>query len=568
MKRILLVLALYPCALFSQELRTPNGGGGFTPSHSACVTPEQHEMLVARSQQALNELHQIKPKPSQNAASPVSFIWPIVKSADCPFYSIDAISNFVDENKQYPNEVSDYNCGKRTYDLENGYNHNGTDIYLWPHWWYSMDQNFATVVAAESGTIYAKDDGNFDRNCGWNPDRNYGNWNAVYLEHDDGTLTWYGHLKEGSLTGKAIGSHVEKGEYLGLVGSSGFSSGPHLHFEVHNAKDSVIDPWQGACNPSGKPSMWANQREYYNSKVNALVIHSTFPIQDDCYATVDYFYSVDTINIGATHYFALYMADEQKNEPAVLTITDPNGNVYDTWTHTKTKDEYFSSSFWYWSRTFPTGTPEGKWEFSVTFKGQTYKRNFYVKKSGLVTPQALKLSSPVDDSLLANHDVWLDWGISAGGRTFRVQVGDNSHFTSAVRLDTIVNVSEVTVRNLPNAQKFYWRVRPIDISANGPWSSTWSFKTGGTSSVKRVEDDKSIRIYPNPSSSYILIESEDAKTASLEITDVTGKSVIAIQNTHLSSSPLRIETKDMPSGVYYLTIKHGGEITTKSFIKQ
>src|SRR5688572_16195905 len=113
MKRILLVLALYPCALFSQELRTADGGGGFTPSHSACLTPEQHQILVARSQQALKELHEIKPRPSQNAMAPVSFTWPIVKSADCPFYSIDAVSNFVDHNEEYPNEVSDYNCGKR-----------------------------------------------------------------------------------------------------------------------------------------------------------------------------------------------------------------------------------------------------------------------------------------------------------------------------------------------------------------------------------------------------------------------------------------------------------------------
>lgn len=568
MKRILLVLALYPCALFAQVHRSPNGGGGLTPSHSQCLSPEQHEMLVARSQQALQELRDIMPLPAQTAAAPASFMWPIVPSADCPFFSVDAISNYVDDDPKYPNEVSDYNCGKRTYDLESGYNHGGTDIYLWPHWWYVMDQNYATVVAADAGVIYAKDDGNFDRNCGWDPNKKVGNWNAVYLRHDDGTLTWYGHLKEGSLTSKIVGTRVEKGEYLGLVGSSGFSSGPHLHFEVHDEKDSVLDPWQGTCNTRGNSSMWDAQREYYNPKVNALAIHSTMPLQDNCHATVDYFYMVDTVNIGATHYFAIYMADEPKDEPTVFTITDPNGQVYDSWTHTNTLKDYYSSTWWYWSRTFTNNSPEGKWEFSATFKGVTYKRNFYLKKNGLVNPQALKLYSPVDDSLLSDQNIWLDWGISAGGTTFQVQVSDNSRFTSDIRLDTVVNVSEVTARNLPSAKKYYWRVRPLNKTAEGPWSYTWSFKTGGTSSVKRVEDDKSIRIYPNPSLSYIFVESEKAETATLEITDVTGKSVVTMHNAQLSLTPLRIETNHMPSGVYYLTISRGDEITTRSFIKQ
>lgn len=567
MKRILLVLALSPCALFAQIERSPNGGGAVFPAHSQCMTADMHEELVAQSQQALRELEAIEPTPRQNPAEPVTFMWPVQPSADCPFFSIDAISNYVDHDDGFPNEVKDYHCGNRTYDLDNGYNHAGTDIYLWPSWWYMMDQNYATVVAAAAGTIYSKSDGNFDRNCGSNVSRN-AKWNAIYLRHDDGTLTWYGHLKEGSVTAKQIGERVEKGEYLGLVGSSGFSSGPHLHFEVHNEKDSVIDPWQGACNTEVKTSMWDEQREYYNPKVNALAIHSTMPIQDDCYATVDYFYGTDTVVIGATHYFAVYLTDEPKDSIKIFTLTDPNGQVYDSWTHTNTKFDHESSTWWYWSRTFGNTTPEGKWKFAVNYLGKTYERDFYVKKQVLTRPQALKLYVPVDDSLLSKNDVWLDWGISNFAYTARVQVATNSHFTSGILLDTVVDITEVTARNLPSGGKYYWRVLPMNKSAVGQWSATWSFRTGGTSSVNHTEDDKSIRIYPNPASSYLLIESSDAGMASVIITDVTGKTAYANTSVRLSTDPLRIETNEFPAGAYYVVIRRGDSITAKTFIKQ
>lgn len=62
--------------------------------------------------------------------------------------------------------------------------------------------------------------------------------NLVVLEHYDGLTTFYGHL---SHIGVKDGMHVLTGETLGLVGSSGNSTGPHLHFELRR-KDVPIDP--------------------------------------------------------------------------------------------------------------------------------------------------------------------------------------------------------------------------------------------------------------------------------------------------------------------------------------
>jgi murein DD-endopeptidase MepM/ murein hydrolase activator NlpD len=54
--------------------------------------------------------------------------------------------------------------------------------------------------------------------------------NAVLIDHGNGFLTHYGHLSQITV---AVGQHVATGQQIGAEGSTGHSTGPHLHFEVH-----------------------------------------------------------------------------------------------------------------------------------------------------------------------------------------------------------------------------------------------------------------------------------------------------------------------------------------------
>ena len=83
--------------------------------------------------------------------------------------------------------------------------------------------------AAESGTpIHAAAAGTV---TGARPNGGYGNW--IEINHDDGLKTVYGHLSAFA-PDLVEGAWVERGQLIGFVGSTGRSTGPHLHFELHH----------------------------------------------------------------------------------------------------------------------------------------------------------------------------------------------------------------------------------------------------------------------------------------------------------------------------------------------
>ncbi|MGH7728924.1 MAG: M23 family metallopeptidase, partial [Vulcanimicrobiaceae bacterium] len=83
----------------------------------------------------------------------------------------------------------------------------------------------ATVTAAAAGRIiYA----------GW-----YGGYgNAIIIDHGGETSTLYGHLSQIFVS---VGQEVERGQAIGAVGSTGMSTGPHLHFEIR-VNGVAVDP--------------------------------------------------------------------------------------------------------------------------------------------------------------------------------------------------------------------------------------------------------------------------------------------------------------------------------------
>ncbi|HEY0025290.1 MAG TPA: M23 family metallopeptidase [Longimicrobium sp.] len=145
----------------------------------------------------------------------------------------------------------DHACGLKAYD-----GHTGVDILLRN---FQVQDNGVPVIAAADGTVTWVRDGLPDRNTTWEGTSGFGN--AVEITHPGGLSTIYGHLRRGSVA-VSHGESVRRGAVLGLVGSSGRSNWPHLHFEVR--KDGgPLDPFAGECSPT--KGLWADQLAYQDA---------------------------------------------------------------------------------------------------------------------------------------------------------------------------------------------------------------------------------------------------------------------------------------------------------------
>lgn len=112
----------------------------------------------------------------------------------------------------------------------------GEGNFMWPtsgaisqrYAWYHQAVDIANrsnpdIVASQGGTVVT---------AGWNAG-GYGNY--VVIDHGNGYKTLYAHLLNNSIVVKA-GQRVNQGQKLGVMGSTGRSTGTHLHFEVISDK--------------------------------------------------------------------------------------------------------------------------------------------------------------------------------------------------------------------------------------------------------------------------------------------------------------------------------------------
>ena len=103
------------------------------------------------------------------------------------------------------------------------------------------------IIAAKAGTVVYptnKSQTQFSSNgyLGCTDGGGYGNY--VIIEHSDGTYTLYGHMAQNSIT-VLSGDQVAQGQVIGKMGSSGSSTGQHVHFEVRvggNTSSNKVDP--------------------------------------------------------------------------------------------------------------------------------------------------------------------------------------------------------------------------------------------------------------------------------------------------------------------------------------
>jgi murein DD-endopeptidase MepM/ murein hydrolase activator NlpD len=145
---------------------------------------KEYERRVAKLEASSNEIERfVRARGTTHTASTGKFMWPVTGRITCPFgWRIHPI------------------FGRRDF-------HTGLDI---------ASPYGRPIVAADNGEVIF---------AGWWD--GYGK--AIVIDHGRGYTTVYGHT---SRIYMQAGQKVEKGQVIGLIGTTGFSTGPHLHFEI------------------------------------------------------------------------------------------------------------------------------------------------------------------------------------------------------------------------------------------------------------------------------------------------------------------------------------------------
>jgi murein DD-endopeptidase MepM/ murein hydrolase activator NlpD len=371
----------------------------------------------------------------------LTLAWPLKLAnagISAPYYTI---TNFVDLDPS--KGLQDFNCGKRTYD-----GHTGADIVTSPGTWQAMDQEDVMVIAARAGTLIESVDGYFDRSCAVDialADAA----NHVILQHDDGTFAYYWHLKKGSVLTESIGSRINVGDFLGFIGSSGYSSKPHLHFEVRDASNKVVEPFTGTCNNS--TSLWIKDEGYVVPQILRL---DTTSISPNPYGLCgsETLNSKAVFNPGDRVSFVAYLRDFEIGKTITWRVIDPSWTIFSTDTFTNSS-QFYSESYWQSINILGSAPRLGTWTFQFTFNGQTAERTFVVAagSTNVPGPPTAITATPGDGSTnVAFSAPTTNGGLPITGYTVTSMPG---------RLTADGQGSPIAVRGLSNGKAYSFTVK-------------------------------------------------------------------------------------------------------------
>jgi len=346
--KLFLLLALLLVATGASGQMVVGWGGGSVPRPKLDCIPQAQRGAIAAAIAANTAAPRI-PHPADSGPAPYPF-QPIAGTV----WQDRFINNFVDLDLS--SGILDWDCTDFTYD-----GHSGHDLNL-RH--FGEQDVGVPVFAALDGVVVARHDGEFDRNNSLNPSAAA---NYVVVDHGGGHHSLYWHLRSNSVA-VALNQFVTAGTQLGLAGSSGYSDGPHLHFESQ-LNGVVYEPYAGNCQTS-TPSRWVSQtpirRDTY---LGLFAMHGTnnvmpfLPENPPRQGTFVRTGNQQTVSC----WFLIY--NQPPNSTYRFRYKRPDGTVFfDPGTYSFGNATAYSIAHWWWNYTLNPDT-SGTWTMDVFING-------------------------------------------------------------------------------------------------------------------------------------------------------------------------------------------------------
>ena len=257
------------------------------------------------------------------------------------------IGNFVDLD--LTSGIRDYRCTEYTYD-----GHRGHDSGVLS---FRQQDIGVPIFAALDGIVTNLRDGEFDQQTTMsNAPANF-----VELDHGGGHRTLYLHMKKNTVA-VGLGQVVTAGTQLGLTGSSGSSTGPHLHFESR-LNGVAFEPSTGNCGPGA--SLWTQQPDPPSSPTLYEVVFSPSPHTGSLGYPFDtnlrirnFFVSGSTV----TFYPRVRFGDVPPQSSYRMQFLRPDGSIAIDFGNNFNNPTWWSSAWWWVTVNAVFNTP-GEWRF-------------------------------------------------------------------------------------------------------------------------------------------------------------------------------------------------------------
>lgn len=301
----------------------------------------------------------------------------------------------------------DYTGAQWNYD-----GHGGTDLTL--HGFRDMDRGVSVIAAADGVVAYASDESPFDRHCdfAWPDD---GNW--LWVQSADGTFHSYYHFRSHSRTVR-VGDAVNAGQRLGLVGSSGYSTAPHLHFEA-GAYDGpggtyrFRDPFTGAANPL--PSLWQSQPAYAGAEPLRMLdmgVFSEASVRGSIFNTtfcdvLEGLPQPAVVGRSSARLAMWFLLQSRAGDSAHVVVRRPNGTPYGEFDLVFAEPVQFGWLWaWFWFAGGVGPADDGTWSLEVWREGALHAERPFVV--GEATSFAPRFAPPAGRSFTIDGTVQRD----------------------------------------------------------------------------------------------------------------------------------------------------------------
>jgi murein DD-endopeptidase MepM/ murein hydrolase activator NlpD len=385
-----------------------------TGSHSVQVILDPFNQIVETNENDNSRTFTFSPAQATNLPQKLS---PVVEGTA----GVDwRVMNFADLDPR-PGFLRDYRGGKFTYDTPD-FGHDALDIGLAD---FSAADEGMPVLAAADGIVEAVNDGAFDRNKGFaypEPPANY-----VIINLGNGWRAKYWHLRRDSVSVK-VGDSIAAGDFLGWTGSSGFSTGPHVHFELtykNHPVETMLDPSTFWVTPPLYPADYRHViKSGFSSNVPTASEWAEQP-QD-----------IRTFKPGNPLSFWVIAGAMMPGDTRTVRLQRPDGSLFLDQT-SNPGSTFFQVSQWAYTVTLPTTDVLGTWTATWLQNGvELTRQTFTVSNSG-VPELRVDLGSELIPS---GRFTPIDFGTSLPASAGQTRTFDIRNFGSA-----LLSLNSVTV---------------------------------------------------------------------------------------------------------------------------